>query len=399
LDKQIANKTMNASFKQSALKAFRRGEANTVALVSPRPQLHETLKRILKKEDRFQFVGIHGDLVQVGTQLGVGSRSTILVADLQGTLDAAVAAMERVRSSGFNGAIIALSETLDETGVRGLLQLGVSDWLPTDAGTDEIIDACERALNARTLVDNGTKARCVAFVPAAGGVGTTTLSIQTAFLLGKRDRNLSRTCLVDLNFQSGSLADYLDLEPLFDMDAIAGDPSRLDTQLLEVMLARHASGLAVLAAPRAPTEPPRADGKLVTSTLSMVSDTFEHMVLDLTTIWQPWTFDVLAGSDQVYIVTEFTLPAMRKAHELVEAISGRFGHEVSPKIIVNKFRQQLFGGLRKTDATSLLGDRLVGFVPEDYELVSEAINRGEFVGAISRSSRVNKQLERIVLNE
>jgi pilus assembly protein CpaE len=398
-DKQVANKVMNARFKQFALKGFSRGEATTVALVSPRPQLHETLKGILKKDKRYQFVGIQGDLIQVGTQLGVGSPSTVLVADLQGSLDAAIAAIERVRSSGFNGAIITLSETLDEVAVRGLLRLRVSDWLPTDAGSDEIIEACGRASDARTLVGKGAKARCVALVPAAGGVGTTTLAIQTAVLFGKRSRNLSRTCLVDLNFQSGSLADYLDLEPLFDMEAIAGDPSRLDAQLLEMMLARHASGLAVLAAPRTPTEPPRADGKLVTSALTMASDTFEHMVLDLPTTWQQWTFDVLAGSDQIYVVTEFTVPAMRKAHELVEAISGRFSREVSIKVIVNKFRQQLFGGLRKTDAISLLGDRLAGFVPEDYELVSEAINRGEFVSAISRSNRVSKQLGLIVLNE
>jgi Flp pilus assembly CpaE family ATPase len=98
-------------------------------------------------------------------------------------------------------------------------------------------------------------------------------------------------------------------------------------------------------------------------------------------------------------VTEFTVPAMRKAHELSQAISGRLSDEVSVKVIVNKFRHQLFGGLRKADASGLLGDRLAGFVPDNYGLVSEAINRGEFVSAISRSNRVTRELRRIVLNE
>lgn len=390
---------MNANFKQFAMNAFGRAEATTVALVSPRPQLHETLKRVLKKDDRFHFVGTLGSLVQIGSQFGTGSRPTILIADLQDTLDASIRAIESVRSGGFGGAIITLSDSLDETSVRGLLRLRVSDWLPSDAGSSEIIEACERALNARAPADNGAKAKCLAFVPAAGGVGTTTLAIQAAILLGKRGRNLNRTCLIDLNFQSGSLADYLDLEPQFDFNAIAADPTRLDAQLLELMLARHASGLSVLAAPRAPTEPARADGRLVTGVLGIVSDTFEHMVLDLPPTWQPWSFDVLAGSDQIYVVTEFTVPAMRKSYELAQAISERFTNEVSVRIIVNKFRQQLFGGLRKTDATGLLGDRLAGFVPEDNELVSEAINRGEFVSAISGSNRVSRELGRIVLTE
>ena len=140
------------------------------------------------------------------------------------------------------------------------------------------------------------------------------------------------------------------------------------------------------------------DGKLVASTLSMVSETFEHMVLDLPTTWQQWTFDVLAGSDQIYVVTEFTVPAMRKAHELAEAIPGALarGHHQG-------HRQQIPTATLRRAAQDrcrgLLGDRLAGFVPEDYELVSEAINRGEFVSAISRSNRLIKQLGRIVLNE
>jgi hypothetical protein len=79
-------------------------------------------------------------------------------------------------------------------------------------------------------------------------------------------------------------------------------------------------------------------------------------------------------------------------------MAGRLGSELVIRVIVNKYRRQLFGGLRKSDAAGLLGDRLAGFVPEEYELVSEAINRGEIVGAISRSNHLNRELARIVLN-
>jgi pilus assembly protein CpaE len=388
---------MNASFKQFARSGLNRGEVATVALVSPRPQLHEALKSALKKDSRFQFVGVQGVLAQVGPQLGSGSRPSILVADLHDGLDASIAAIENLRSTGFGGAIITLSDSLNETTVRGLLRLRVLDWLRSDARIEEIVEACGRALNARKHSDRQSTATCVALVPAAGGVGTTTLAIQTAFLLGKQARNFAGTCLIDLNLQSGSLSDYLDLQPLFDTESIAADPARLDAHLLEIMLARHESGLAVLAAPRAQTEPPRTDGRLVASALSMVADTFDNMVLDFPPVWQPWTFDVLAGSDRIFVVTEFTVPAMRKAYDLAEAIAGHFGNERDVKIIVNKFRWQLFGGLRKSDAVGLLGGRLAGFVPQECDLVSEAINRGQLLSTISRSNRLNRELSRIVL--
>ena len=389
---------MNASFKLFQRNVFHAGQATTIALVSPRRQLQDRLRAALKAEKQFHFVAVEGELAQVLSNFRAGSQPSILVADLQGDPETSIDAIERLRSDGFAGALIALSEGLDEVTVRALLRLHVTDWLPADAETEEIVQACERALSSRRRGDGNKRAMCYAFVPAAGGVGNTTLAIQSAFLLGRKTRNPGGTCLVDLNFESGALADYLDLRPLFDAEAIADDPSRLDKRLLEVMLARHATGLAVLAAPRAPAKASHVDGKLVTNALGVVSETFEHMVLDLPAAWQKWSFDVLAGSDCIFVVTEFTVPAMRKAHELAEAISARFDDKRSIRVIVNKFRQQLFGGgLRKTDATGLFNDSLAGFVTEDHELISEAINRGEVLNTISHSNRVIRDLSRIVL--
>jgi Flp pilus assembly CpaE family ATPase len=66
-------------------------------------------------------------------------------------------------------------------------------------------------------------------------------------------------------------------------------------------------------------------------------------------------------------------------------------------VIVNKYRQRWFGsGLRKNDATELLGVRLAGFVSEDADLVHEAVNRGELISAIDRSNRVSRDLARIL---
>lgn len=387
---------MNVHLKQM----LTRGKAASVALASTQPQLHDRLRAAFA-QSKFQFSSVQSDLSQLRSRLGAGSRPTILIADLQGNLNEAIAAIEDLRSSGFSGAIITMSETLDEASVRGLLRLQITDWLPTDAEADAIIQACERASNAKRRAEHEFRATCVAFLPAAGGVGTTTLAIQTAFLLAKQSGNFEGTCLLDLNFHSGVLTDYLDLQPVLDVGAIAKQPDRLDARLLEAMIARHPMGLAVVAAPRAPTEYLRVNGAVVSSILDVVSDTFERMVLDLPPVWQPWTFDVLQGCDRVFLVTEFTVPAMRKARELATALDARFtGGEPEVRIIVNKFRQKLFGGgLRKSDATTLLGGALVAFIPEEQDLVSEAINRGDLVAAVSRSNRVSRELTQLMFKE
>jgi pilus assembly protein CpaE len=372
-----------------------------VALVSSNADLHQRLRAAFKNDPRSSFVAIQGDIGSVQSQLDAARGPAVLIADLAGDRDAAIDALARLRAGGYAGAIITISDDLDEPAVRGLLRLSVSDWLPASTPTEEIVNACEQAmssLKAKTEAERASAANCLTFVPAAGGVGNTTLAIQAAFLMAERDRKHRATCLIDLNFQSGTLADYLDLAPSLDLDAVSATPDRLDARLLEVMLARHESGLAVLAAPRAPTMLREFDETFIARLLGVASEMFANVVIDMPPMWMPWSEPVLGGSDQVFVVTEFTVPALRKARDFVEAVLPALPEEADVRVIVNKCHEQLLGGgLKKRDAQELLGAHLGGFVSEDRALVREAINRGQHLSASRSGNRLARELARAIV--
>jgi pilus assembly protein CpaE len=377
-----------------------RTNAAEVALVSPNKELQERLRAAFKGDRRFAFFAVDGLLSKFSSHLDPTSGPSVLIADLDGDAAGAIASIENLRRHRFDGAIVTISDTLDEHAIRGMLHFRISDWLPANAGAGDIIEACERALLAQKRPDHAARLQCYSFVPAAGGVGTTTLAIQTAFILAHRHRSYDSTCLIDLNFQSGVLADYLDLKPGFEAGSVSGSPDRLDKQLLEVMLSRHPTGLALLAPPRSPADCPRVEPEVVASALTVVSETFDNVVVDLPPTWQPWTDDVLAGSDRIYVVTELLVPALKKARELIATMRERLGQEASLKVIVNKSRRRLFGsGLIRSDASELLGGDLAGFVSEDQDLVCEAINRGRPLSAARPSNRVSRELARILDSE
>src|SRR5690606_22329507 len=153
------------------------------------------------------------------------------------------------------------------------------------------------------------EAEIFTFLPAAGGVGVTTLAIQTAMtLLNSGPRGSVKTCLVDLDFQHGACSDYLDLEPRLDLSEIEPRPERLDRQLLEVMLSQHASGLSVIAAPNRPAEMRSFDPNVVTRLLDLVASHFDYVVIDMPRTWFSWTDNVLTGSNRLFIVSEMTVP-------------------------------------------------------------------------------------------
>ncbi len=144
---------------------------------------------------------------------------------------------------------MVVAQRFDAEVARSLLQMRVADFLIKPVQPVELVRTCARVARSGASRHHRGRRSTPSF-PRSGGAGVTTLAIQTALLLlnnGQRAR--PSTCLVDLDFQHGACADYLDLEPRLDLKEIEPRPERLDRQLLEIMLSHHASGLEVIAAP------------------------------------------------------------------------------------------------------------------------------------------------------
>ncbi len=217
-------------------------------------------------------------------------------------------------------------------------------------------------------------------------------------LLNSGQRGKSLTCLVDLDFQHGACADYLDLEPRLNLGEIEPRPERLDRQLLEVMLSHHPSGLAVVAAPNRPAEMRSFDPDVVTRLLDLVSTNFDYVVFDMPRTWFSWTDSVLLGSNQLYIVSEMTVPGLRHAKQLVEAIRERLGDSPRPQVVINRFEQKVFSsGLKRADIEQVLGDSFAGCIPNNYAMVREAIDRGVPLDEVKPGNKISAQLRKLVL--
>jgi pilus assembly protein CpaE len=80
----------------------------------------------------------------------------------------------------------------------------------------------------------------MAMFSARGGVGTTTVAINTAARLAARG---SEVVIVDLSLELGDVFVALDLESVTSLSAVARDAGRLDGSTLRRRLVRHSSGV------------------------------------------------------------------------------------------------------------------------------------------------------------
>ena len=367
-----------------------------VAVVTADPVFEQSVRATFGVSGAIELRVVEGDIGSVG-QLNTED-VTVVIVDLDASRSEEMTALERMMlRSGAVPPVVVVTQSFDVEVARSLLQMRVADFLVKPVPPVELVRTCARV--ARASGTEATEAQIYTFIPAVGGAGVTTLAIQTALLLLNNGQRVRPTvCLVDLDFQHGACADYLDLEPRLDLKEIEPRPERLDRQLLEIMLSHHASGLEVIAAPNRPAEMRTFDPDMVTRLLDLVSSNFDYVVIDMPRTWFSWTDNVLLGSNRPFIVSEMTVPSIRQAKALVAAIRERLGDGPKPQVIVNRFEQRMFdSGLKKSDIEQALGGDFAGTIPNNYQLVREAIDRGVPLDEVKSGNNITAQLRKLML--
>jgi pilus assembly protein CpaE len=369
-----------------------------VAAVTGDAEFEQSLRSVFGSNGKIDLMVVKGGLIENEATFVPGDASVVIV-DLNATDTDEMAALQRlIGRIGRWPPVIVVTSVFNAEVARRLVHMRVADFLVKPVNSIDLVRACARV--AQGPADDEIKeAQIYTFLPAAGGVGVTTIAIQTAMtLMNSGPRGGVKVCLVDLDFQHGACADYLDLEARLDLNEIEPRPERLDRQLLGVMLSQHSSGLSVIAAPNRPAEMRSFDPNVVTRLLDLVSSHFDYVVIDMPRTWFSWTDSVLVGSNKLFIVSEMTVPCLRLAKQLVTAVTERLGKGPHPQVIVNRFEQRLFApGLRRSDIQQALGPAFAGTVPNNYRLVREAIDRGISMEEVKAGNNVVTELKKLIL--
>jgi pilus assembly protein CpaE len=263
---------------------------------------------------------------------------------------------------------------------KSLVRSGGADWISADADLREIPDLISsRQTRGRTeaVAAAGSRRVAVSFVPSAGGVGNTMLAVEVGAALktSKPTKDLN-ICIVDLDFQTSHVCDCLDIEPRLKMQEIAGNPDRLDAQLLDIFISRHSSGLHVFAAPRSKTDPCDFNVAALDKLLDMISARYHLILIDLPVTWFRWTPQIVSASDGVVVTGVNTIPGLRQTAETLAAVRDAARASVQIAIAVNRCQRRFWGGVaRRHHGEKVLGRKNVFYIAEE-PMALESINTG-----------------------
>jgi len=106
------------------------------------------------------------------------------------------------------------------------------------------------------------------------------------------------------------------------------------------------------------------------------------VIVDMPRHHQPWTLDVLSGSDEVLVVSELTVPALIAARSLAAELEADLPNGPQPRIILNRLANRVLGPAPSlSEAEKALERKADGGITSDWEAAAASVNLG---GAISQ---------------
>jgi pilus assembly protein CpaE len=312
--------------------------------------------------------------------LGSGGSPDLAIADIRGGASSVQWALERLRAQWPSTSIIAVAGTSDPEQILLAMRAGANEFLawPSHPVQDAAIqDNFRTALSRATERIRATRGdrrsgRTLSFFGAKGGAGTTTLAVNTAIDLARTSKR--PTLIVDLHQYLGEVALFLGVRPRFTLVDAIDNLHRMDAEFLKELVAKHKSGLDILAGAEQVDRPGPQDGPALEQLLQVLGRSYEFIIIDAGTVTSNCAEVAVFGADTVYIVANPDVPSTRNTQRLVERMCQLGADRDRLRVLLNRTSEQHMIAPKQIE--SALGHPIDHAFASDYGTVSEALNAG-----------------------
>src|SRR5262249_18394493 len=292
---------------------------------------------------------------------------------------------------------IFVSNEISASDYKRLVRSGGADWVSIQGAPQEILDIISRINRAdvRAVHDEQMRPAIVVFVPSTGGGGNATLAIETAVQIKRAKQTRSRRgCLLDPDLRTHPCFGLPHIQPPFHIQEIVQNPDRLDAQLFDLFVSRHAaSGIDVLAVPRNRRASVELDMAALDALFRFISEQYDLVIINVPPAWFDWTDQILGVSDLAIVTGLNNVPGLRQIAETLQEV--KRAERVPPQIVValNRCESGLVGGVaRRRHVNQALGNQTAIYIREDAAAANHSLNTGVPISITSRSSKITKDV-------
>lgn len=240
----------------------------------------------------------------------------VVIIDLDPNPEQALDVVESLCGRDSSVTVMVYSAHPDPELLVRCMRAGAREFLSEPVLPSSVAEALIRASVRRDEVRRHKRAtgKLLVFAGAKGGSGVTTVASNFAVALAKVGGG--KVALLDLDLQLGDAGLTLGLSSKFSVMDALDNPTRLDSDFLSVLLAKHSSGVAVLAAPDTiPSRQPSKDA--IEKLLRVAREDFEYVVVDAGSHSADMYDAMFQMATRVYLVTQVNVAELRNSNRFV----------------------------------------------------------------------------------
>ena len=331
------------------------------------------------------------DFVSVGAswpeQKVAGLAALIVAADSE----EADTALKRLGADAGGPPVILVLPRTDLATTRRLILAGAADILTAPVREAALALSLERLLAGRKST-SAPAGRVIGLIKAGGGVGATAVGTQLAQILAARRPGV---CFADLDIQFGQAALKLDIDDAMTLTDILGGDGALEDAPLSSVLATHASGVRLLAAPHDMTPLEAVSQQNIENLIKSLRREFSLTILDLPSSWTAWTNQALQLCDHIVLMTNLTVSHVQLTRRQLKTMASQ-GLDVIPLALVcNRIDDDQQSLVSVAAAEKAMGRKFSFSIPEDRKLMNAAIAQGCALSAVRAGSKLEKAIEKL----
>jgi len=309
----------------------------------------------------------------------------VIVLESEGRTDI-LAGLDELATVCDPGTRVVVIGTLNESApYRELVRRGVSDYVIGPVKPLDVVRSICSLFSASEAVPVG---RVIAVVGAKGGVGASTVAHNVAWAIA-RDLALDSVVIdLDLAFGTASL-DY-NQDPLQGIANAVFSPDRLDTAVMERLLAKCTEHLSLLAAPATLERVYDFGADAFDAIFDTLRLTTPCIVLDVPHQWSAWTKRILVGADDILIVAEPDLANLRNTRNMLNALKAARPNDRPPLYCLNQVRMPKRPEIDARGFNKTIETPPIASIPFDSRLFGTAANNGQMIAELAKGHRTTE---------
>ncbi len=274
------------------------------------------------------------------------------------------------------------------------MRAGFRDVLAWPLDQRSLGEALLRAESKRAA-RGGQETRIVSFMSCKGGTGTTFVAANVAHAIATHSKK--RVLLIDLNPLYGDAAFLLTNEtPASTLPQICSSVERLDSAFLDASLVHVSDTFHILAGAGDPVKAAEVSSDKLEWLLGIAIPRYDYVIFDLGESISQLSILALDRSNEIHLVLQPSMPHARAGRRLQD-ILGSLGYASDRmRLVLNRYH-------RRADRTRAALEEVLDMVPyqvipEDAEVVSDALNEGVPVAEMKRNSGVARAIQQLADN-